>query len=40
MCAAYNQALEAALKTLAEAGIPTIRVDAFATLRAMAGFAA
>ena len=32
---AYNQALNSALDNLASAGIPTIRVDAFATLRAM-----
>ena len=32
---AYNQALKSALDSLASAGIPTIRVDAFATLREM-----
>lgn len=35
LCGAYNQALEATLDGLATGGIPTIRVDAFATLRAM-----
>jgi len=35
LSAAYNQALNSALDSLAAAGIPTIRVDAFATLRAM-----
>lgn len=35
LSAVYNQALNAALDDLAAAGIPTIRVDAFATLRAM-----
>jgi len=35
LSAAYNQALDAALNSLAAAGIPTIRVDAFATLRKM-----
>jgi phospholipase/lecithinase/hemolysin len=40
LSAAYNEVLEAALQTLAAAGIPTIRVDAFATLRAMANFPA
>jgi outer membrane lipase/esterase len=32
---AYNQVLDAALDSLASAGVPTIRVDAFATLRQM-----
>lgn len=32
---AYNQALDSALDSLASAGIPTIRVDAFATLDQM-----
>jgi thermolabile hemolysin len=35
LSAAYNQVLESALDNLAAAGIPTIRVDAFATLRTM-----
>jgi phospholipase/lecithinase/hemolysin len=35
--AAYDQVLNSALDGLAAAGIPTIRVDAFATLRAMVG---
>jgi thermolabile hemolysin len=35
LSAAYNQVLESALDDLAAAGIPTIRVDAFATLRTM-----
>lgn len=35
LCGAYNQALTGALDSLAAAGVPTIRVDAFATLRAM-----
>jgi phospholipase/lecithinase/hemolysin len=35
LSAAYNQVLDAALDSLAAAGIPTIRVDAFATLRQM-----
>jgi phospholipase/lecithinase/hemolysin len=35
LCAAYNQALEEALQGLAAAGIPTIRLDAFAGLRAI-----
>ena len=35
LSAAYNQELNSALDSLAAAGIPTIRVDAFATLRAM-----
>jgi outer membrane lipase/esterase len=38
--AAYNQALETALEALGDAGVPTIRVDAFATLQTMAGFPA
>ncbi len=37
LSAAYNQALDAALDSLAAAGITTIRVDAFATLREMVG---
>ncbi len=36
LSAAYNQVLASALDRLAAAGIPTIRVDAFATLRTMA----
>jgi phospholipase/lecithinase/hemolysin len=40
LCAAYNQALESALQALVAAGIPTIRADAFATLRAMVLFPA
>ena len=35
LSAAYNQALNSALDSLAAAGIPTIRVDAFATLGEM-----
>ena len=35
LSAAYNQVLSSALDSLASAGIPTIRVDAFATLRQM-----
>ena len=35
LCAAYNHALEATLDGLAIDGIPTIRVDAFATLHVM-----
>ena len=35
LCGAYNQVLAGALDSLAAAGVPTIRVDAFATLRAM-----
>ena len=35
LSAAYNQVLSSALDSLASAGIPTIRVDAFATLRTM-----
>jgi phospholipase/lecithinase/hemolysin len=35
LCAAYNQTLEATLELLDDAGIPTIRVDAFTTLDAM-----
>ncbi len=35
LSAAYNEALESVLDSLAAAGIDTIRVDAFATLRAM-----
>ncbi len=35
LSAAYNQVLDSALDSLASAGIPTIRVDAFATLRKM-----
>jgi len=35
LSAAYNQVLNSALDSLASAGIPTIRVDAFATLREM-----
>ena len=35
LSAAYNQVLSSALDSLASAGIPTIRVDAFATLRKM-----
>jgi thermolabile hemolysin len=35
LCGAYNQALEPTLDGLANAGIPTVRVDAFATLRLM-----
>ena len=35
LTATYNQVLSSALDSLAAAGIPTIRVDAFATLRAM-----
>src|SRR5262249_4465893 len=35
LCVAYNQTLEAALDALADAGLPTIRVDAFATLDVM-----
>jgi thermolabile hemolysin len=35
LSAAYNQVLNSALDSLASAGIPTIRVDAFATLRTM-----
>ena len=36
LCAAYNQVLGQALYNLAEAGIPTIRLDAFKVLREMA----
>jgi len=36
LSAAYNQALDLALKQLAQAGIPTIRLDAFAALDKMA----
>jgi phospholipase/lecithinase/hemolysin len=36
LSAAYNQALDAALDQLARAGIPTIRLDAFAVLDEMA----
>ena len=36
LCAAYNQALDQALDRLALAGIPTIRLDAFAVLNRMA----
>jgi thermolabile hemolysin len=36
LSAAYNQVLESALDNLAAAGVPTIRVDAFATLHTMA----
>ena len=36
LSAAYNQVLNSALDSLAAAGIPTIRVDAFTTLRTMA----
>jgi phospholipase/lecithinase/hemolysin len=36
MCAAYNQALDMALDNLAQAGIPTIRLDAFKVLHEMA----
>ncbi len=36
LSAAYNQALDSALDSLASMGIPTIRVDAFATLQEMA----
>lgn len=35
LCAAYDQTLETALQALSNAGVPTVRVDAFATLRAM-----
>ncbi len=35
LSAAYNQALESALQLLAKGGIPTVRVDAFATLQRM-----
>ncbi len=35
LSAAYNKALGSALQSLAEAGIPTIRVDAFATVQMM-----
>jgi phospholipase/lecithinase/hemolysin len=35
LSAAYNQVLDLALDSLASAGIPTIRVDAFAALRKM-----
>jgi outer membrane lipase/esterase len=35
LSAAYNQALEAALRALAGAGVPNIHVDAFSTLQAM-----
>jgi phospholipase/lecithinase/hemolysin len=35
LCAIYNQALADALQNLAANGIPTIQVDAFATLQAM-----
>lgn len=35
LCAAYDQTLEVTLEALQNAGVPTIRVDAFATLRAM-----
>ena len=35
LSAAYNQVLDSALDALAAAGIPTIRVDAFATLQTM-----
>jgi phospholipase/lecithinase/hemolysin len=35
LCAAYDQALEGTLETLSNAGVPTIRVDAFSTLQAM-----
>jgi phospholipase/lecithinase/hemolysin len=38
LCGVYNGTLEAALDTLADAGVPTIRVDAFATLQAMVEF--
>jgi len=40
LCEAYNQALEAGLAALADAGIPTIQVDSFATLEAMVNFPA
>jgi phospholipase/lecithinase/hemolysin len=36
LCAAYNTVLSGALEALAAEGIPTIQVDAFATLDAMA----
>lgn len=36
LCAAYNQALEMALNHLAQAGIPTLRLDSFAALDQMA----
>lgn len=36
LCAAYNQVLNLALDRLAQAGIPTIRLDAFALLDQMA----
>jgi phospholipase/lecithinase/hemolysin len=35
LCAAYNRALKSALLALSDAGIATIRPDAFATLRTM-----
>ena len=38
LCAAYNEALEAALQSLVDAGVPTIHVDAFATLETMVNF--
>jgi len=38
LAATYNQVLETTLQALADAGIPTIRVDAFATLQAMVDF--
>ena len=40
LCVMYNQTLEATLEALAGAGVPTIRVDAFATLDAMVNSAA
>jgi outer membrane lipase/esterase len=38
LCALYNQALAEALRTLADQGIATIQVNAFATLQAMVNF--
>jgi phospholipase/lecithinase/hemolysin len=40
LCAAYNQVLETTLEAVADAGVPTIRVDAFTTLQTMAGLPA
>ena len=40
LCAAYNEALESALQSLADAGAPTIHVDAFATLQGMVSYPA
>jgi thermolabile hemolysin len=40
LSAAYNQVLDTTLQALADAGIPSIRADAFATLRVMVDFPA